>query len=152
MKYALRQAALDDAPWLMRVDRACGPDCWTEFTFFNLLACADHFGVVAENDLGLVGCVVAARVIVDNRYLVFRCTDVLPEYRREGIGRSLIEHAISLARLDGLNVAVFNLPTHDARGRSFLRACGFALCCEGEAADGTPFDLFMRDLLCDSAA
>jgi ribosomal protein S18 acetylase RimI-like enzyme len=53
-------------------------------------------------------------------------TFVLPDWRREGIGRRLADHTLQFARTHGYEKIVIYVRGANAKGQSFYRSLGFA--------------------------
>lgn len=89
--------------------------------------CYDHsFWVALHSGTPVGGC----GVIDSGSVAVIRFLGVLEDHRGEGIGRSLVEHAITRMRSDRIEAETDD----DAKG--FYRKCGFAVRSIGEKYPG----------------
>lgn len=153
-RLTIRQATADDAELLTRIEAACFPPSEAaDLSRFQarLAEFGEHFWI-AELDgiaVGFVnGMVIGKRILDDEMYAkadmhdengpwqsVFGL-DVLPEYRRHGIGRQLLERLIAQARQQGRKGCALACKDHmiDYYARSGFVLIGPSASCHGGAA------------------
>jgi len=86
---------------------------------------ADANGIfVAESEGQVIG-YITARVDVDTKIAGIPNLGVLPAYRGQGIGRTLIETAVAYARDAGMHFIRIETLAHNPIGQHLYPSCGF---------------------------
>jgi len=86
----VRPMCADDVPYVLAVERASFPsaNAWGRRDFMRCFVLGDpHFGWIAE----AAGQLIAFAVTENNRSIWIRNLAVLPEFRRRGVGRLMLE-------------------------------------------------------------
>ena len=83
---------------------------------------ATCFAAVADGRI--IGCILAGH---DGRRGYIYHTAVLPEFRRQGIARSLVEHAMSALEQEGIHKVALVVFGRNALGNGFWEKIGFTV-------------------------
>ena len=78
---------------------------------------------MAENDIGIVGVIIVGN---DGRRGYIYHTAVHPEYRKQGIGKALVEQAMDALKSCGINKAALVVFERNDTGNAFWERMGFA--------------------------
>ena len=79
---------------------------------------------VAEDNGRIVGTILAGH---DGRRGIFHHVSIAPEYRKQGIGRKLVESAAEALRNEGINKVLLVVFTHNDNGNQFWEHMGFTV-------------------------
>jgi [ribosomal protein S18]-alanine N-acetyltransferase len=108
---------------LAAMQGACFPeDPWDAAALDRILALSGVFGYLACESDGPVGFILARDLGEEAEVLTF---GVLPEARRQGIGRALLDTLLAAARRRRLGSAVLEVAADNAAARRLYAACGF---------------------------
>jgi len=122
--FRIREASLDDIPKVMMINRTCLPENYTYFFFESILRNYPKSFLIAEVNGEIAGYIMCRveRTLSKFERLSFKKVGhiisiaVLPEYRRRGLARSLLENALRILKENYrceeayLEVRVSNLP------------------------------------------
>jgi ribosomal-protein-alanine N-acetyltransferase len=90
-RYRIRPAALADAAGLVAIERRCFSDPWSEVAFQEALSSAWTFALVADSGRGPAGYLIGRETAGSGEILNLA---VAPEFRRRGIGGTLLEEGL----------------------------------------------------------
>ena len=111
-----------EAP-LSVMHRACFPEGpWDAATLERILALAGGFGYLAWQGDTPVGFILARDLAGDVEIL---SVGVLPQWRRRGVGRALIDAVVAKCEQDGLGSIVLEVASENAAARALYAAFGF---------------------------
>jgi len=79
---------------------------------------------VAVDDGRIVGTILAGH---DGRRGIFHHVSVLEEYRRQGVGKLLVENAVEALRKEGINKVLMVVFRHNENGNDFWEHMGFTV-------------------------
>ena len=77
---------------------------------------------VAEEDNRIIGVILSGH---DGRRGYIYHTTVLPQYRKQGIGRNLVEHAMQALKEEGINKTALVAFSRNENGNAFWEKMGF---------------------------
>jgi [ribosomal protein S18]-alanine N-acetyltransferase len=118
---SVERARPGDAPALARVAAASLPAPWSELAFAEEIAAAGARVWLVRGPAGEPVGYLAARRVLDEVEVVSLA--VSAEWRRQGLGRALLEHA--LARENGVTAAHLEVRSDDAGAQAFYAQQGF---------------------------
>lgn len=123
-RVVIRRATDSDIPQIAAIEKAAFSDPWSAASFRSLLTgTAVQFAVAAGEDGGLLGYLVmwiaAGEAEIAN-------LAVNAEARRQHIGSSLIDHAITVARAGGAEAMFLEVRESNTAARAIYAANGFA--------------------------
>jgi ribosomal-protein-alanine N-acetyltransferase len=108
---------------LSTMHRACFPEGpWDAATLERILALAGGFGYLAWQGDAPVGFILARDLAGEFEIL---SVGVLPQWRRRGVGRALIDAVVAKCEQDGLGSIVLEVATENAAARALYAAFGF---------------------------
>ena len=108
---------------LAAMHRACFPDGpWDAATLERILTLAGGFGYLAWQEDSPVGFMLARDLAGEVEVL---SVGVLPQWRRRGVGRALIDAVVAKAERDGLGSIVLEVATENTAARALYAAFGF---------------------------
>lgn len=99
------------------------PERWTAQTFSELLALPGVRGLLAQADDEPAG-MILWRIAADEAEILTIC--VLPEHRRQGLGRRLLDDATSFCRQGGASTLFLEVAADNAPALAFYMGRGFA--------------------------
>ena len=79
---------------------------------------------VAVDNGRIVGTILAGH---DGRRGIFHHVSIIPEYRKQGIGRMLVESAMEALRKEGIQKVLLVVFTHNENGNQFWEHMGFTV-------------------------
>lgn len=79
---------------------------------------------VAEDDGKIIGTILAGH---DGRRGIFHHVSVLSEYRKQGIGKMLVESAMDALEKEGINKVLLVVFDHNKNGNEFWEHMGFTV-------------------------
>jgi ribosomal-protein-alanine N-acetyltransferase len=123
MAERLRSAAPGDVTALAAIDAVCNPSPWSESAFAETLPRA--IALVVEDDAQVVTGFVMVTVAADECEVLGLA--VMPDRRRAGIGRTLLEEALSRAAQRGARRCHLEVRASNRAARSLYAKCGFAM-------------------------
>ena len=95
----IRRATPEDLPQLVELEKSCFPDPWSQKSLRSTITEDDSYFAVAITDGKIVG-YINTTYVLDEMNLNRIC--VLPQYRKMGAARSLMEGMFAHARQKGL--------------------------------------------------
>ena len=108
---------------LAAMHRACFPDGpWGAATLERILTLAGGFGYLGWQEDAPVGFILARDLAGEVEVL---SVGVLPQWRRRGIGRALIDAVVAKAERDGIGSIVLEVATENTAARALYTAFGF---------------------------
>lgn len=119
----LRPASRADLPVLAALERHAFVDPWTLAQLGSALDWPGTVALVAEDDGGAVGYVLG-RVIVDEGEIL--SIAVVPERRRLGIGRRLLDAMMTMLVARGAHAAWLEVRMSNDAARAMYESAGFA--------------------------
>lgn len=120
----IRALAPSDSPLLAALHAAALPpgEAWGEDAFARLVALPGAVGVLAAEGAVPVGFVLARRAADEAEILAFA---VLPERRRRGIGRALLDACLEVLAGQGVGRVFLEVAADNAGARALYGAAGF---------------------------
>jgi ribosomal-protein-alanine N-acetyltransferase len=120
----LRGMSPDDMPWIMPLERASfGRHAWSRDDFQAVFALSNgEIGIIAEAAGRLVGYGVAQRL---EKTVVVMSVNVMPEFRRMGIGRMLVEELCKPGRDKRPKRRTCTVRESNLAAQLFFRALGW---------------------------
>lgn len=79
---------------------------------------------VAEDDGKIIGTILAGH---DGRRGIFHHVSVLPGYRKQGVGKMLVESAMDALEKEGINKVLLVVFDHNKNGNEFWEHMGFTV-------------------------
>lgn len=79
---------------------------------------------VAVDGERIIGTILAGH---DGRRGIFHHVSVLPEYRKQGVGRMLVDSAMEALRREGINKVLLVVFNHNKNGNAFWEHMGFTM-------------------------
>ena len=108
---------------LSAMHRACFPEGpWDAATLERILALAGGFGFLAWRRDSPLGFILARDLAGEVEILSI---GVLPQWRRRGVGRALMDAVVAKAERDGLGSIVLEVATENEPARRLYAAYGF---------------------------
>ncbi|HDD40307.1 MAG TPA: ribosomal-protein-alanine N-acetyltransferase [Nitrososphaeria archaeon] len=132
--FRIRGASLDDIPKVMMINRRCLPENYTYFFFESILRNYPKSFLIAEVDGEIAGYIMCRveRTLSKFERLSFKKVGhiisiaVLPEYRRRGLAKSLLENALKTLKEDyGCEEAYLEVRVSNSAAISLYKKCGF---------------------------
>lgn len=120
--YRIRRAERADVPALASIERRCFSDPWTEAGILESIQSETAFAVVAENAEGELGYLMARLSGEEGEILNLA---VLPGYRRQGVGRRLLEHGLAFLVGRGVREAYLEVRESNLAARDLYLGFGF---------------------------
>jgi ribosomal-protein-alanine N-acetyltransferase len=120
--YRIRRAERADVPALTRIERRCFSDPWSEAGILESIQSETTFALVAENDGGELGYLMARLSGEEGEILNLA---VLPEHRRQGVGRELLERGLALLIGRGVREAYLEVRESNLAARGLYMSYGF---------------------------
>ena len=119
----IRRMTLDDLPAVLELDKISFSLPWPERSFrFELTANEASRCWVAEVDKRVVGMVVAW-LFVDEAHIATIATH--PDFRRQGIGRSLLSHTLLSAMKEGAHSSFLEVRESNNTAQDMYRKFGY---------------------------
>ncbi len=126
MNFAVKPLSEADAPAMAEIEKVCFSTPWSEETLRSELKNPQNrfFGAFSENEvlLGTVGI-----QLVSDEGSVFNVA-VLPKFRRNGIGKALVETMIAGARKENVATIYLEVRTGNLGAISLYEKQGFVFC------------------------
>jgi len=106
---------------IARLEKVCFSCPWSENALTEAYSAGTKFFVAVKGDkvLGYIG----ISCIIDEGYITN--VAVFPEYRRQGVGRALLERVFSLARDEGLSFVSLEVRVSNSDAISLYKSLGF---------------------------
>lgn len=123
MNLFIRRMILADLAQVVAIDQASFSLPWPARSFqYELTDNAASRSWVAELDGRILGLIVIW-LIVDEAHIATLATH--PEFRRQGIGKKLLMHALESARLEGVHKSFLEVRAGNLVAREMYRKLGF---------------------------
>lgn len=154
--FELRKFAVNDLQSVMRINRICLPENYTEFFFIDLYHRFPETFIVAEENGEVVGYIMC-RIEVGLSNFGFSglikkghivSVAVLPPYRRKGVGTALITKAMNGMRLHNAKQCFLEVRMTNTEAVSLYKKLGFDVTrtIHGYYADGEDAYVMSREL------
>lgn len=117
-----REATAGDVPALLAIENACFSDPWGEAAIRSHLSADYTLSLVCEGEAGVVGCLLLSCLAPEGEVLSL---GVLPEARRLGAGRLLLEKGIELLKSRGACVLYLDVRVSNTPARALYSSLGF---------------------------
>ncbi|GHT92326.1 N-acetyltransferase GCN5 [Alphaproteobacteria bacterium] len=120
--YILKLNGTKDSEDLADIHAACFRDHWSFECFRSLMEKTQCFGFIAnyeQQDCGFVLC----QYVFEESDLLQIC--VLPEYRRKGIGKALLEEAKTYAQSNGIEKIFLEVAVNNSSAIKLYESAGF---------------------------
>jgi ribosomal-protein-alanine N-acetyltransferase len=121
MEIRLEPAGPADAPELARIARASFPDPWSEAVLRAELARPTAVALVARAGGGVAGYALGWRVLDEVQLLSLA---VAPEFRRHGVGRTLLARLLEDVRAAGVRRLTLEVRESNAAAQALYRGLG----------------------------
>lgn len=119
----IRPATSADIAELVRIERACFSDPWSAQGFGEVLGARGALGLLALGTDGVaVGYLLARRVLDESEILNLA---VVPEARRQGVARRLLQRAIAQFRTDRIRQAYLEVRPSNQAAQQLYAEFGF---------------------------
>ena len=110
-----------DMPEILAIENQSFDDPWTEDQWLACIRERNHIGMVAERNGVIVGYMAYA---LESRKLVLLNLAVRTEFRRSGVGMSMIQKLRSKLHPQRRRMLVANVAETNLQAQLFMRACG----------------------------
>jgi ribosomal-protein-alanine N-acetyltransferase len=117
-----RPATVADAPALAALERRCFSDPWPAGAFTSALEAPQVIAFVVEERGAILGYFVGRAVLGEGEILNLA---VVPEARRRGLGRWILEAGLALLREAGADEVFLEVRASNRAARALYRARGF---------------------------
>lgn len=121
----VRAATADDLPALLEIERRASHDPWGEGAILSQLSSEVGLSLVCEEDGALRGALYLSLIPPEGEVLALA---VLPEERRRGIARLLLENGMKALISGGACVLYLDVRESNAPARALYTALGFREC------------------------
>jgi ribosomal-protein-alanine N-acetyltransferase len=121
-RFRIRSAALADTAAMVAIERRCFGDPWSETSFREALGSEWTFGLVAETSRGLAGYLIGREAAGSGEVLNLA---VAPEFRRRGVGGTLLEAGLTAFRRRGASEVYLEVRESNHSAQSLYLARGF---------------------------
>lgn len=134
--FQIREASIEDIPKIMMINRICLPENYTYFFFESILKGYPKSFLIAEIDEEIVGYIMCRveRSLSKFEKMGFKklghiiSIAILPEYRRRGLARSLLENALKILKEDyECEEAYLEVRVSNSAAISLYKKCGFTV-------------------------
>lgn len=122
-KGLIRPMTFDDLEAAARLEQDCFTEPWSENLLRSGLDCALDSYLVWEEQ-GRIGGYCVLRTLGDEGEIQRIAVD--QAFRRQGIGRRLMEAMVSVARMKGVRQIVLEVRESNTTARKLYESCGFA--------------------------
>lgn len=122
MSYRIQSAGSNYSKTLSQLHRTCFARGWSHLEFESFFERTGVFAAIAYHKTEPVGFILCW-VIEDQCDLL--SMGVLPDYRRDGVGLMLLEHALETARHMGANSMVLEVNVQNTAAQTLYEAHGF---------------------------
>jgi ribosomal-protein-alanine N-acetyltransferase len=121
----IRRMTLDDIPQVIEIERASFPIPWSENSFRNELTQNEHaYFFVAEEAQQVIG-LLGYWFIIDECHI--STVAVRPEWRRRGVGQSLLSYALTQGVKQGALMATLEVRLSNAAAIDLYQKFGFKI-------------------------
>ena len=120
--YRIRPAERIDVPALATIERRCFSDPWSEAGIAESIQSETAIALLAENEQGELGYLMA-RVSGEEGEILNLA--VLPDHRRQGVGRRLLEQGLALLIGRGVREAYLEVRESNLAARDLYVGFGF---------------------------
>jgi ribosomal-protein-alanine N-acetyltransferase len=111
-----------DARGLVAIERRAFGDPWSEASFRESLGAAWSFGLVAEQDAGVVGYLIAREAVGTGEILNLA---VDPAHRRGGIARALLDAGLTVLRQRAVEEVFLEVRVSNDAAQALYHGAGF---------------------------
>ena len=111
-----------DAHGLVAIERRAFGDPWSEASFRESLGAAWSFGLIAEQDAGVVGYLIAREAVGTGEILNLA---VDPAHRRGGIARALLDAGLTVLRQRAVEEVFLEVRVSNDAAQALYRGAGF---------------------------
>lgn len=122
----IRTMTEEDIPQVARMEKEIFPDPWSEKVYRETFAQAGVEYVVAEDDGTLAGAAGVRNIVGTGEITNVM---VLPDHRRRGIGRMMMESLLEIGRKLGADDFTLEVRAHNEGAINLYESLGFV--CEG---------------------
>jgi ribosomal-protein-alanine N-acetyltransferase len=123
MNFSIRRMTLDDVEQVVAIDQASFSLPWPERTFrYEVAENSASRPWVVDVD-GRVVAMIVVWFIVDEAHIATIATH--PDFRRQGIGRKLLVHALMAAKEEGARTALLEVRESNDKAQEMYRKLGF---------------------------
>lgn len=124
MTVTVRNMTQEDIPFLVKLEQEIFSDAWTELSLANTLHYRPDTSFVAELDGKTAGYLFFMAAADEGELLRI---GVSPEYRRQGIGRQLMEHMDHFVLDNGIYSVWLEVRESNEPARTLYEQSGFAV-------------------------
>jgi len=131
--YMLRKFSVNDLQGVMRINRSCLPENYTDFFFIDLYRRFPETFIVAEEDgqvTGYIMCRIEVGLsnlgltgLIKKGHLV--SVAVVPEHRRRGVGEALVKNAFEAMKLYNAKQCYLEVRTSNEQAIRLYKKLGF---------------------------
>jgi ribosomal-protein-alanine N-acetyltransferase len=123
MKLSIRRMTLDDVEQVVAIDQASFSLPWPERTFrYEVAENSASRPWVVDVD-GRVVAMIVVWFIIDEAHIATIATH--PDFRRQGLGRKLLVHALMAAKEEGAQTALLEVRESNDKAQEMYRKLGF---------------------------
>jgi ribosomal-protein-alanine N-acetyltransferase len=120
--YRIRSAVPADAAPLVRIERHCFSDPWTESSFREALESPWSFGLVAQTNRAISGYLIGREVAGTGEVLNLA---VAPAFRRKGVARALLRAGIGFLRRRRVEEVFLEVRESNQSAQALYLSAGF---------------------------
>lgn len=121
-RWRIRPAELADAAALAPLEKVCFSDPWSAAAFAELLPLSYMVSLIAENGAGIGGYLIAREMAGESEILNLA---VVPEARRAGLGRMLLDDGLARLRDRGAQRVWLEVRESNAAAQALYARRGF---------------------------
>ena len=118
----IRLAQPDDAALIAKLDAQARTDFWSISQIQAELAFCPAINLILEDNDIPAGFALSRRILDE---LEIDMVAIIPGYRRQGLGRQLVDHLINLARSASVNQIFLEVAATNSTARALYRTVGF---------------------------
>jgi ribosomal-protein-alanine N-acetyltransferase len=122
-EYRIRPATSADIAELVRIERACFSDPWSAQGFAEVLGARGALGLLALGAGSAAVGYLLARLVLDESEILNLA--VIPEARRNGVGRQLLRQALDHLRADRIRQAYLEVRPSNLAAQQLYAQFGF---------------------------
>jgi ribosomal-protein-alanine N-acetyltransferase len=123
MNFSIRRMTLDDVEQVVAIDQASFSLPWPERTFrYEVAENSASRPWVVDVD-GRVVAMIVVWFIIDEAHIATIATH--PDFRRQGLGRKLLVHALMAAKEEGAQTALLEVRESNDKAQEMYRKLGF---------------------------
>ena len=123
MNFSIRRMTLDDVEQVIAIDQASFSLPWPERTFrYEVAENSASRPWVLDVD-GRVAAMIVVWFIIDEAHIATIATH--PDFRRQGLGKKLLVHALNAAKEEGAQTALLEVRVSNDEAQEMYRKLGF---------------------------